>query len=453
VSGLPIRLRMTAAFALAMAAVLAGTALFLYLRLGSHLSTALDRELRVRAQDLAVVAGDPHTSLARAADSRFVEHGESYAQLLAPDGRVLEATIPLGRTPLLDARQIAAARRRAIYLDKHSVPGLDEPSRLLATSVGRGVLVVGATKQDRAETLAAFRDELLIAGPIALLLASAAGYLLAGLALRPVESMRRRAAAISAETPGERLPVPRTGDELERLGETLNEMLDRLQGALERERGFVADAGHELRTPLTILRTELELALRQAGSVEELKDAIRRSAHEVDRLSQLAEDLLLIARSEDGRLPLRVERVDVDELFAGVLRRFGLRAQGEGKRVSASPTQTAVQGDRIRLEQALVNLVDNALRYGGETVTLAATAANGSLELHVRDDGVGFSEEFLARAFERFSRADSARTRGGAGLGLAIVRTIAEAHGGSAHATNRARGADVWLDLPDQPGS
>jgi hypothetical protein len=110
-------------------------------------ATALDRELRVRAQDLAVVAGDPHTSLARAADSRFVEHGESYAQLLAPDGRVLEATIPLGGTPLLDARQIAAARRRAIYLDKHSVPGLDEPSRLLATSVGRGVIVVGATKQ------------------------------------------------------------------------------------------------------------------------------------------------------------------------------------------------------------------------------------------------------------------------------------------------------------------
>jgi signal transduction histidine kinase len=445
VSGLPIRLRVTAAFAVAMALVLAGTALFVYLRLGSHLSTALDRELRVRAQDLAALSGDPTAAFP---DSRFIEHGESYAQLLAPDGRVLKATRPLGRTALLDSRRLAAARRGPIYLDKPTVPGLDEPSRLFATSVEPGVLVVGATKEDRAETLAELRNELLIAGPVALLLASAAGYLLAGFALRPVESMRRRAAAISAETPGERLPLPQTGDELERLGETLNQMLDRLEGALERERGFVADAGHELRTPLTILRTELELALRQAGTAEELRAAIGRSAQEVDRLSQLAEDLLLIARSEDGGLPLRIEPVDVDELFTGVVRRVEQRAQAEGKRVTAAPAGRAVAGDRIRLEQALVNLVDNALRYGGASVTLAAGASNGSVELHVRDDGPGFPAHFLPHAFERFSRADAARGRAGAGLGLAIVRTIAEAHGGSAHAENRSPGADVWLELP-----
>jgi signal transduction histidine kinase len=450
VSRLPIRVRVTAAFAVAMALVLAGTALFLYLRLGSHLSTALDRELRVRAQDLAALASNPSASFP---DSRFVEHGESYAQLLAPDGGVLEATPPLGRTPLLDARQLAAARRRPIYLDRATVPGLDEPSRLLATSLSRGVLVVGATKQDRAETLAAFRDELLIAGPIALLLACVAGYLLAGLSLRPVELMRRRAATISAETPGERLPVSATGDEVERLGETLNEMLDRLETGLERERGLLADAGHELRTPLTLLRTELELALRQGSSVEELRDAIGRSADEVDRLTQLAEDLLLIARSDRGSLPLRVELLDVDELFAGVVRRVEWRAKAEGKQVSAAAASTSVRGDRVRLEQALVNLVDNALRYGGGSITLAAGAANGSMELHVTDDGAGFPAKFLGRAFERFSRADAARGRGGAGLGLAIVRTIAEAHGGSAHAANRAAGADVWLAIPDQPGS
>ena len=436
-SRLPIRIRVTAAFALAMAAVLGLTALFLYLRLGSHLSTALDRELRVRAQDLAALAGNPRAPFP---DGRFVEHGESYAQLLAPDGRVLKATRPLGGAPLLDV----AALRGPTYLDRRSVPGLEEPSRLFASRVGRNVLVVGATRQDRVETLAAFRNELLIAGPIALLLASAAGYLLAGFALRSVETMRRRAASISAQTPGARLPVPQTGDELERLGETLNEMLCRLESALERERGFVADAGHELRTPLTIVRTELELALRQAGSVDELKGAIGRSAQEVDRLSQLAEDLLLIARSEDRGLPLRIERVDVDQLFAGVVRRVELRAQAEAKRVTASSAGATVQGDRIRLEQALVNLVDNALRYGGDSITLAARGE----ELHVTDDGPGFPPGFLDRAFERFSRADAARGRSGAGLGLAIVRTNAEAHGGSAHAANRAPGADVWLSLP-----
>jgi signal transduction histidine kinase len=453
-SRLPIRVRVTGAFALAMAVVLAGTALFLYLRLGSDLATALDRELRVRAQDLAVVAGDPHASLARAAATRFIEHGESYAQLLTPDGRVLEATKPLERVALLDARQLADVRHGAIYVNKPTVPGLDEPSRLLATFVGRRVLVVGATRQDRAETLASFRDELLIAGPIALLLASVAGYLLAGLSLGQVEWMRRRASTISAERLSERLPVPKTGDEVERLGETLNQMLDRLQTALERERGFVADAGHELRSPLALLRTELELAVRQTGSVEELKEAIGRSVQEVDRLSQLAEDLLLIARSEGGSLPLSLEPVDVDELFAGVLRRVELRAQAEGKRVTAAAAEKDVRGDRIRLEQALVNLVDNALRYGGGSIRIQAAAANGSTELHVTDDGAGFPAEFLEHAFERFSRADAARGRSGAGLGLAIVQTIAEAHGGSAHAENRdSGGADVWVSVPDQPGS
>ena len=152
------------------------------------------------------------------------------------------------------------------------------------------------------------RDELLIAGPIALLLATLAGYGLAGLALRPVESMRRRAAAISAERPGERLPVPQTGDEVERLGETLNEMLARLEAALLREREFVADAGHELRTPLALLRTELELALRHGEGVDELRQALRRSSEEVDRLAQLAEDLLLIARADQGQLAAAARR-------------------------------------------------------------------------------------------------------------------------------------------------
>lgn len=441
-----------------MAAVLAGSGLFLYLRLGSHLSLALDRELQLRAQDLGALVSQPHASLSRDSGSRFVERGESYAQLLAPSGRVLDATQPLGRAPLLSAVELRDARRAPIYLDRPAVPGLNESSRLLVTTVNRGrrplVLVVGATLQDRSETLASFRNELLIAGPVALILASAIGYLLAGLSLKQVESMRRQASAISAETPGERLPVPPTGDELERLGQTLNEMLDRLELALERERDFVADAGHELRTPLALLRTELELALRQADSVDELKEAIRRSSQEADRLSQLAEDLLLIARSDRGRLPLRVEDVDIAELFASVVSRVEWRTEEEGKIVRADPTPAArVPGDRLRLEQALANLVDNALRYGGFEIRLSASTAGGHTQLHVRDNGDGFPREFLDRAFERFSRADVARRRGGAGLGLSIVRTIAEAHGGSAHAVNTGpTGADVWLSLPDNAG-
>ena len=455
---LPIRLRVTAAFAVAMAAVLAGSGLYLYLRLDSHLAAAFDRGLRVRAQDVTALEREPHPALAKDERSRFIERGESYAQLIDPTtGRVLDATRPLGRSPLLTRAELARAGRHPIYLDRPSLPGLNEGSRLLATELKRRsgpvVLVVGATRQNDVETLASFRDELLIAGPIALLLASGAGYLLAGLSLRQVESMRRHAAAISAETPGQRLPVPATGDEVQRLGETLNGMLGRLEVALERERDFVADAGHELRTPLALLRTELELALRQAQSAEELRSAVRWSSHEADRLSQLAEDLLLIARTDQGRLPLRVEPVSIEGLFASTRNRFEWRTAELGKTVTSTPADgMVVEADRMRLEQALGNLVDNALRHGGDEIVLEATRLDGVVELHVRDNGSGIPADFVARAFDRFSRADAARGGGGSGLGLSIVKTIAEAHDGTAHVANLVPGGtDAWMALPAVP--
>lgn len=453
-SGLPIRIRVAAAFAVALAVVLAATGWFLYARLESHLTTSLDIELRVRAQDLANIAG---TSLAREGGTDLVERGESYAQLLTADGTVVTATPPLARTSLLSAAERRDALHGPLYRDRERVPGLDEASRFLASPVTRGgrrfVLVVGRTRQDDVETLAALRDELLISGPIALLLASLAGYLLAGVSLRQVEAMRRRAAEISADTPGERLPVPATGDELQRLGETLNEMLTRLESSLERERAFVADAGHELRTPLALLRTELELALRYDGSKDELREALAASAEEVDRLTQLAEDLLLIARTDRGKLQLDVQDARVGELFDSIVNRFRWRADavGRGLETEAVDGQT-YRGDRIRLEQALGNLVDNALRHGTGAVRLAAVQKADIVELHVTDEGPGFGPDFLDHAFERFSRARPSTAEAGAGLGLAIVRAIAEAHGGAARVSNRTGGgADVSIAIPKAP--
>jgi heavy metal sensor kinase len=442
----PIRLRVAAAFALAMAVVLAGTALFLYLRLGSHLSSAVDRDLRLRAQDLAALVRHAPAALA-ATSAGQVERGESYAQLLDVDGRVLDATRPLGGEALLGPPEIAQAVSAPLWGERPHVRGLDERSRFLATRVERNgrplVLVVGATLGDRAETLAELRTELLIAGPIALLLASVAGYLLAGLSLRPVEEMRRSAATLSATALGGRLPVPPTGDELERLGRTLNELLERLEAFVTRERDFLADAGHELRSPLALLRAELELAVRHGGSEEELRQTMARSLEEVERLALLADDLLLIAQADRGELPLRMEEVAVAGLFATVASRFEWRAQELGKAIRWSETGVRVRGDRLRLEQALSNLVDNALRYGGDEVALEAVADEGRVELHVHDHGPGLPDDFTESAFERFSRADSARGSGGTGLGLAIVRAIAEAHGGTAGAS----GSDVWLSL------
>jgi signal transduction histidine kinase len=436
-----------------MAVVLAAVGFVLYARVGSHLDVALNHQLELRAHDLAAVAQERGEPLLTAPKSPFVEQGESYAQLVDQRGRVLDASRPLGKKPLLTRAQVDEGLRRRFFLDRPSVPGLDEPSRMLVSPIVKNhrrlVLVVGTTKADRIETLGSLRNELAIAGPLALLLATLAGYLLAGVALRPVEHMRARAEEISAETPGERLPVPHTRDEVERLGHTLNEMLERLEAALERERDFVADAGHELRTPLALLRAELELALRHAETPEELREAVARSSDEVDRLAQLADHLLLIARTDRGTMPVRLEPLAADELLGTIASRFEWRAEEAERPIRIEPAvDVVVCGDRLRLEQALGNLVDNALRHGAGSVSLSAAQRNGVVELHVGDEGGGFPPQFLEQAFERFSRHDQARSRGGAGLGLAIVRAIAEAHGGGAHASNTGSGADVWVELP-----
>ena len=204
-----------------------------------------------------------------------------------------------------------------------------------------------------------------------------------------------------------------------------------------------------LRTPLALLRAELDYALHYADSEDELRTALRNASAETDRLVQLAGDLLLIARSDRGQLPLRLEPVGVRELLESVRARFAWRAAEEERHLLVeAPADLVVQADRLRLEQALGNLVDNALRHGAGRVRLEAVAENGSVELHVRDDGSGFPPDFLPRAFGRFSRAEPGGSSG-AGLGLSIVDAISRAHGGGARAANRrGHGADVWIELP-----
>jgi signal transduction histidine kinase len=227
-------------------------------------------------------------------------------------------------------------------------------------------------------------------------------------------------------------------------------MLARLEVALERERTFVDDASHELRTPLALLKTELELALRYGNESGELHAAVVSAREDVDRLIRLAEDLLVVARSEKGRLSIDLAPVAVTPLLEDLRERFASRFAAEGRALKIEVDRDlVVEGDRLRLEQALTNLIDNALRHGTGEVTLSARRADGHAELHVQDDGPGFPLDFLPRAFERFSRADAGRTGEGSGFGLAIVAAIAEAHRGYAQAANLPTGgADVWVSIP-----
>jgi two-component system OmpR family sensor kinase len=446
--------RIAAAFAIAMAVVLAAAGAYLYAQLGADLSRSLDQDLRLRSQDLSSVVVDDDAPLASSSGGRVIERGESFAQLLDARGTVLDATPSVGSNPLIALKDVRRALHSATFVDRAAVPGLNEPARLLATPVTHGsrrlVLVVGATRENRAEALRSLRTELFVAGPIALLFAAGLGYLAAGAGLRAVDAMRRRAAEISADRPGERLPVAPANDELRRLGVTLNEMLARLEAALERERGFVAEAGHELRTPIALLRAELDFAIHHADDKDELRHALDEASAETDRLAQLSGDLLLIASADEGGVPLRLESIDAAALVESVRNRFAWRAEQEGRRLGARASRSlTVSGDRLRLEQALGNLVENALRHGAGTIRVEARQLDGRIELCVSDEGPGFPDSFVDRAFDRFTRADEGRGGGGAGLGLAIVEAIARAHGGTASTSNgAARPTVVSLSLP-----
>jgi two-component system OmpR family sensor kinase len=296
---------------------------------------------------------------------------------------------------------------------------------------------------------------LLLGAPVAVLLAGVGAWVLAGAALRPVERMRREAAEISDRDLDRRLGVPATRDEVAALGTTINALLGRLQDALHRERGFVADAGHELRTPLAILRAELELAARPGRSREALAEAVHQAGEETDRLIRLAEDLLLLARADNHQPFLRTKRLSVPDLLHAAARGTGTRvAEREVTIVVHVPDALEVEADPDRLRQAVDNLLDNAARHspsGGVVELSASVARPGVLTIEVDDRGSGFPVEFLPHAFDRFHRAGDARSRGdgGTGLGLSIVRAILRAHGGEAVASNRpGGGAAVRIELP-----
>jgi two-component system OmpR family sensor kinase len=436
-----------------MALVLGATGVFVYLRFANELDATINSGLRSRASDVASLVREADSGL-REGQQGLVGRNESFAEVLDAGGGVTDSSLAIGRHVLLTPAELRRALRGPVYLDRGPLPGLNDESRLLAVPVdARGrkqVVVVGTSTGARDESLTDLAQLLLVGGPFALLLASLAAYGVAAAALKPVEAMRSRAEEISAAEPDRRLPVPPTQDEVARLGKTLNEMLERLGEALEHERAFVADASHELRTPLAILRTELELALAAGRSPEELRAALASAAEETDRLTQLSEDLLTIAQTERGELPLRLERLELGDVLEGVSRRFSRRVEEGGRKiVTSAPPALVIGADRLRLDQAVGSMVDNALRYGAGTIELAASTSERSVEIHVRDCGQGFPEEFLGRAFERFSRASASNRDGGSGLGLAIVQTVARAHGGEAHVANReAGGADAWLTLP-----
>jgi two-component system, OmpR family, sensor kinase len=319
---------------------------------------------------------------------------------------------------------------------------------------GVWTVIVAAPLVEMHETVESLRHSLFVAGALIVLLSAAGAWMLGSAALRAVERMRRSVEGMTADDLSVRVRVPPGRDELAALGTTFNALLDRLAHGLARQRRFVADAGHELRGPLAVLQMELELADRPQRTREQLAAAVAAAAEEVERLARLANDLLFLARSDDGELQVVKSRILVEPLLrqAAAVRALAAAEAGVTLEVhAASGVRGDLDADRIR--HALDNLLANALRATGRggLVVLEAALEPGAVHISVCDSGPGFAEEFLPRAFERFTRPDRARSddSGGSGLGLAIVQAVAEAHGGHATAANRpGGGAEIRLTLP-----
>lgn len=388
-----------------------------------------------------------------------------YAQVWSASGESLLRTqyitedLPLDTTAL---QQTAAGR--LVTLDQRfqgmPIRSLYYPLERMGPAHARHVLQVSAPLTGR-DKLIRQLGSLLAA--ITLLVGAASfagGWWLGGRMVRPVHEIMDQAESMGAGTLGRRITAQADTREYERLVAVLNGMLARLEGAFEGQRRFTADASHELRGPLTALRGEVEVALRRERDPEEYRRVLASSLQEVDRLTQLAEDLLTLARSDAGVMQPRLQVTELSARAAAVAERLAHRAEAKGIGLHVEPTTpTEALVDPGLIDQLLWNLVENAIKFtpSGGRVEVRLAVADGEVTLEVRDTGPGLPDDAVERVFERFYRADPARTpagnASGTGLGLSIVRAIAEVHGGRVRAFNAARdGAVFEVTFPAEPG-
>ena len=408
------------------------------------------------------VLGEVRESYAASASDHFVR--------LSVDGRVLYQTADM-REPAIRLSELAlpqaAAATGAFHRQKANGEAVLIYSQAFAAPDNRVFQVeAGTSLYAMTQTLRWLAKVLVVSTIVILVFAIAGGYFLMERALRPLATLTGNAANIGRKRLGERLPVIRTGDELERLTHSLNSMIDRLEEALDHNHRFSADASHELRTPLTIMRGELEEMLRIEGLPAEAVANLGSSLEEIDRMSRIVNSLMTITRLDAGGERMDLRAIDLSTLAETTTEHLKLLADEKGLPIECQcEPGVIVFGDAMRLKQVIVNLVDNAIKYtpasgsrsgsakDGATglVRVAVSASSGRAQLEVADEGIGISDEALPYVFDRFYRADFARSRGegGVGLGLAIVKAIVAAHEGnvSIHSSGH-RGSVVTVELP-----
>jgi heavy metal sensor kinase len=465
-----IKFRFTAWYLLVLMVLLGALSVGIYFYLSGSLHENLDHSLEHRAAELqglrgvlsSMAAGEFREELGEVV-LLYYEHEDELVYISARDvdvnldfAQVQRALDGEGLYTTINAEEGTELRFYVTPFRPQSPVWL--PGRPGAPSgphlVDSAALAVGRSTEDISESLDGLMRTLAIAVPLTLVVAGGGGVFLARRALKPVDRITSTAQEIEESDLSRRIPVE-SKDELGRLASTLNLMIERLEKAFKRQQQFTGDASHELRTPLSVIQAESTLALNKERSANEYRHSLEVVSHESEHMSRVIDQLLTLARADSGKVQLSIEEIDLNELLAGIGETAEVMGRDRGVDVSLDLMDTvSLSGDRAMLRELFLNLLDNAIRYspdgGATSITLKRTKAMAVTA--VTDTGIGIPEEEIPHIFDRFYRVDRARSRaqGGAGLGLAICKYIAEAHRGRIEVTSEpGKGStfSVWLPV------
>ena len=436
-----------------------------YVALQGYLVGALKQSLLRRARQIAqlLVEESQHQGLARVGEEIEARYApglnDRFVRIAVSNGAPLYISSPLQQGGLSASAMPAPAWPSTVESSKEvPLPGRRKMllvSHVVSTPEGARFLIeTGAPMDDIQDALRQWMLFLIAGLPIVAVVAAGGGFLLVKRALLPVDRIAATAERISSQNLSARLPLAQTGDELERLSIALNHMIERLDQAFQYSRRFVADASHELRTPLTVLRGEIESIAQEPLLAPEWRDRLGSALEELERLVCIVEGLFAISRLDAGEAQTEWVKFDLARLTAATADQMALLAEDKNIKITCgSKREVWVEGDRARMKQVVVNLLDNAIKYtpDGGKVSLTVDARQGKAVLEVEDNGIGIPPGALPRVFERFYRVDQARSRerGGAGLGLSIVKSICAAHHGQVEAISTpAQGSTFRIELP-----
>jgi heavy metal sensor kinase len=436
----------------------------MYVTLRSHLYDIVDDTLHGETEDLQnfLQAQKPGISVAKmqeeVAEEYGGEHAGEYLELYDQQGDLIFRSEGMGDGSWL--KGLPPATTKGITVD-HKVG--KRPVRFRLSSIAaHGVVYqarIGTPIGEIKETLSAFRRYLWMIAPLLLAVAAGVGYWLSRRALAPVDRLTRAARSIGGSSLSSRLDVAQSGDELQRLAETLNEMLERIEKSFRRITEFTADASHELRTPVSLIRTEAEVALRRSRNPEEYRGALEHILGEAERTTRLLEHLLALARTDAGREFLEFRELNLKAVVQQAVEAWGEAVRSKELSLHHELPEGAVEvrGDEAALRRVVDILLDNSVKYANArgTIRLSLCAAGGSAVISVEDDGIGIPAEEQTKIFERFYRVDKARSRGqgGAGLGLAIANWIVGQHRGTIAVESVAgKGSRFTVRLPEITG-